>query len=218
MPKITSLTLQQSPSQVVRKVSPNSIFKREQPTLEKSLTIFNAGGAGQGYVQTNEIKRVFEEWEKSPHLSIEKQGPASPFDLSQNVNYRNKVVKLKDFQLAAPLYDEKTYFKSISSFVRKEKTPIAETQRSFESSLCRDSLDCIPETSSFLSPITSAKGMPKIFTTRNSGVEASMLSNRISPTKTMNSFASFLAQSKRRSTHVLSSPRGSSVALGDKKG
>lgn len=91
------------------------------------MTIFNAGGAGQGYVQTNEIKRVFEEWEKSPHLSIEKQGPASIFDISQNINYRNKVVKLKDFQLAAPLYDEKTYFKSISSFIRKDKTPIAET-------------------------------------------------------------------------------------------
>jgi hypothetical protein len=50
----------------VKKVSPKNIFKREND--EKSLSIFNAGASGQGYIQTNEIRKVFEEWERSPHL------------------------------------------------------------------------------------------------------------------------------------------------------
>ena len=82
-----------------------------------------------------------------------------------NANYRTKIEPMKDIHIAKSLFDEKLYFKSVSGFMSKEKTPITETKRHFfgiggtpgaigdtrvelnGSSLARDSLDCIPESS-----------------------------------------------------------------------
>lgn len=96
---------------------------------------------------------MFEEWEKSPNVTIDtKINPQ--FDLSMNSQYRTKVEPMKDIHIAKSLFDDKLYFKSVSGFMSKEKTPISETRRHFVdkrgekngSSLAMDSLDCIPET------------------------------------------------------------------------
>lgn len=48
-----------------------------------------------------------------------------------NANYRTKVEPMKDIHLAKTIFDDKTYFKSISTFMQEVKSPIAETKRNF---------------------------------------------------------------------------------------
>ena len=47
-------------------------------------------------MQVREIHKVFEHYEKKPHLQIEKETANTPFGLSQNINYQLKTEKLND--------------------------------------------------------------------------------------------------------------------------
>lgn len=61
-----------SPSNETKKSPKITIFKRKSNFDSKNISIFNHNAGMQDHLQTKEIKRVFEEWEKNPHIQIEK--------------------------------------------------------------------------------------------------------------------------------------------------
>ena len=70
------------------------------------------------FVETREIKKVYEMWEKNPSISIDAPaGNISVFSNSQNINYQQKVEPIKDSHFIGAFCNDKTYFKSISGIL-----------------------------------------------------------------------------------------------------
>jgi hypothetical protein len=59
------------------------------------------------------------------------------------VKFKQAIEKVTDFHIASPLYDEKTYFKSISGMMQKQKSPIAETKKHYDGLNNRDRDDSL---------------------------------------------------------------------------